>query len=86
MPIRAKPANRSTWTSMSAWTRVMMAPTVRQAIRNSSVTADLEHWTASQAQVSSKARVWPAPWRAQGTWATTIPWVRQWTRGASASR
>lgn len=34
---------------MSAQTRVMIAPTVRQAIRISSVTAGLEPCTASQA-------------------------------------
>jgi hypothetical protein len=34
---------------MSAQTRVTIAPTVRQAIRISAVTAVLEHCTASQA-------------------------------------
>ena len=46
---------------MSAQTRVMIAPTVRQAIRISSVTAVFEHCVASQATVSSKSRVCPAP-------------------------
>ena len=32
-----------------------------------------EHCTANQATVSSKSRVWPALWRAQGTWATVGP-------------
>ena len=40
---------------------VMIEPTVRHAMRISSVTAVLEHCTASQATVSSKAQVWPAP-------------------------
>jgi hypothetical protein len=38
-----------------------------------------------QAPVSSKARVWPAPWRAQGNWITVGPCSEQFTRGASAS-
>lgn len=42
---------------MSACTRVMIAPTVRHATRNSSVTAVLEDRTASHATVSSKSRV-----------------------------
>jgi hypothetical protein len=42
---------------MSAWTRVMIDPTDRHAIRRSSVTAVLEHCTASHATVSSKSRV-----------------------------
>jgi hypothetical protein len=46
---------------MSAWTRVTIDPTVRHPTRISSVTADFEVRTASQATVSSKARVWPAP-------------------------
>jgi hypothetical protein len=33
----------------------MIAPTVRQAIRISSVIALLEHWVANQATCSSKA-------------------------------
>jgi hypothetical protein len=46
---------------MSAWTLVMIDPTVRHAIRISSVTAVLEHCTTNQATVSSKSRVWLAP-------------------------
>ncbi len=42
---------------MSTRTRVMIEPTVRHAIRISSVTAVLEHCTANQATVSSKCRV-----------------------------
>ena len=61
MPMRRSPARRSTVASTSAWTRVTIAPTVRQAMRISSVTAVFEHRTASQATVSSKAQVWPAP-------------------------
>jgi hypothetical protein len=71
---------------VSSATRVSIRPTVRQATRSSSATATLEVWTASHAAVSSNARVKPAPWRAQGTAATTTPWRRQVTRGASASR
>ena len=52
----------------------------------SSETADFGVWVTSQATWSSKARVWPAPWRAQGTWATVGPWVGQSTRGELASR
>jgi hypothetical protein len=44
---------------MSAQTRVRIAPTVRQAMRISSLTADFEQVTASQATVSSKSRVCP---------------------------
>ncbi len=51
----------------------MIDPTVRQAMRISSVTAVFEHCTASQATVSSKARVWPAPCRAHGTRITVGP-------------
>ena len=59
--------------SMSLWTRVKIAPTVRQAIRINSVTADFEHFTANHATVSSNSRVCPAPWRAHGAWATVGP-------------
>ena len=71
---------------MSAQTRVMIEPTVRHAIRINSVIARLEHWVASQATWSSKARVCPAPCRAHGTWRTVGPWTAQSTRGESASR
>lgn len=84
--MRRRSARRSTWASMSADTLVTIAPTLRQATRISSTTALFEHCTASQATVSSKARVCPAPWRAQGTWVTVTPWTGQFTRGASASR
>ena len=84
MPIRRSPARRSTAASTSADTRVTTAPTVRQATRISSVTAVFEHCTASQATVSSNARVCPAPCRAHGTAATTTPCSGQRTRGASA--
>ena len=57
MPIRRRPANRSPRASTSAQTRVMIAPTVRQAMRISSVTADLEHCVASQATCSSNTTV-----------------------------
>ena len=53
-PQPGQPVDRA---SMSAETRVMIAPTVRHATRISSVTAVLEHCTASQATVSSKSRV-----------------------------
>jgi hypothetical protein len=61
MPIRRRLAKRSTCPSISAHTRVTIRPTLRQATRSSSVTAVLEQATASQATVSSKSRVWPAP-------------------------
>ena len=57
MPIRRNPAKRSRLASASATTRVTMRPTVAQATRSSSPTACLEVWTASQAAVSSNARV-----------------------------
>ena len=86
MPIRRSPAKRSRLASASATTRVTMRPTVAQATPSSSPTACLEVWTASQAAVSSNARVWPAPWRAQGTAATTTLCSGQQTLGALASR
>jgi len=46
--------------SVSAHTRATIDPTVRQAIRINSHTAVFEHATASQATVSSKAKVCPA--------------------------
>jgi len=60
MPIRRSPAKRSRLASASATTRVTMRPTVAQATPSSSPTACLEVWTASQAAVSSNARVCPA--------------------------
>jgi hypothetical protein len=42
-------------------------------MRISSVTALFEHCVTSQATVSSKASVCPAPCRAHGTCATTTP-------------
>lgn len=69
-----RPYSRSTWQAMSATTRAMMAPTVRQVICSSLVTAVLEHWVASHATVSSNARVCREPCRGQGTAATvTVP-------------
>ena len=55
IPTRRRFANRSCSFSVSAHTRATIAPTVRQATRISSVTADFEHCTANQATVSSKA-------------------------------
>jgi len=60
MPIRRSPASRSVPAVKSASTRVMIDPTVRQAMRSSSQTADLLVTTAIQATVSSKSRVCPA--------------------------
>jgi hypothetical protein len=76
MPIRRKFANRSMLFSVSAHTLATIAPTVRQAIRINSHTAVFEHATASQATVSSKARVCPARWRAHGTATTRRPMDR----------
>ena len=84
--MRCRPANASTPAAVSAHTRVMMAPTVRQAIRISSVIARFEHWVANQATCWSNEWVCPAPCRAQGTCRTVGPWAAQLTRGASASR
>ena len=86
MPIRFSPPNRSCSFSTSAQTRVMIAPTVRHAIRINSVTAVFEHWVASHATCSSNTVVCPAACRAQGTARTVGPCSRQFTRGASASR
>ena len=86
MPMRRSPANRSMRFSVSAQTRATIAPTVRQAIRINSHTAVFEHATASQATVSSNARVCPAWWRAHGTATTVGPCSGQHTRGASASK
>ena len=85
MPMRRSPSRRSPRASTSAQTQAMTAPTVRQAMRINGVTAVFEHWVTSQATVWSKANVCPAPWRAQGTCATTTPCSAQRTRGASAS-
>lgn len=86
MPIRVSPANRSPRASTSAQTRVMIAPTVRHAMRINCVTAVFEHCVTSHATVWSKASVCPAPCRAHGTYATTTPCSPHRTRGASASR
>ena len=57
MPIRRRFANRSVVASASAsaTTRVTIDPTVRQAIRSRSRTADFEQSVTSHAAVSSKA-------------------------------
>src|SRR5664280_1270966 len=86
MPIRRRFANRSVVASASATTRVTIDPTVRQAIRSRSRTADFEQCVTSHAAVSSKAQVWPAPCLAHGTCAAMTPCSGQLTRGASASR
>src|SRR5436190_24382324 len=54
--MRRRSAKRSVAAWASATTRVMIAPTVRQATRSSCPTADLEVWVASQAAVSSEAK------------------------------
>ena len=48
-PDPRRPANASIPAAVSAHTRVMIDPTVRQAIRINSVIALLEHWVANQA-------------------------------------
>lgn len=60
MPIRFRPANGSRVLAVSFQTRSMIAPTVRHAMRISSVAALLEHLVASQATCWSKSRVWSA--------------------------
>jgi hypothetical protein len=67
-------------------TRSTIAVTDRHATRNNSETADPDMRAASQAHVSSNANVNRLPARAHGTPATAIPWARQRTLGASASR
>jgi hypothetical protein len=86
MPIRRSWAKRSRLASASATTRVTIRPTVAQATPQQLTDRLLEVWTASQAAVSSNAWVCPAPWRAQGTPATTTPCSGQQTLGAPASR
>jgi len=58
-------------TQPSSRTRAMIALTLRQAIRRSSATVEFGAWVTSQAQILSKSRVWSAPCRAHGIWATT---------------
>lgn len=70
----------------SATTRLTIAATVRQAIRNSTVNTLSAAWAASHAQVSSNSQVCLAPGRAHGTCATTTPCSGQRTRGTGASR
>jgi hypothetical protein len=57
MPIRVRFANGSKVLAVSFQTRSMMEPTVRQAMRISTVTAALEHWVASQETCWSKSLV-----------------------------
>ena len=86
MPIRRRSSRGSaTRARRSATTRVRIPPTPRQETRSRRQIALFEVWVASQAAWSSKWRVCQAPWRAQGTLATTTPWRAQLTRGASAS-
>ena len=70
----------------SATTLVTIAATVRQAIRNSTVSTLSAVWAASHAQVSSNSQVCLAPGRAHGTCATTTPCSSHATRGAGACR
>ena len=86
MPMRRSPSKGSWAARPSATTRAMIEPTVRQAMRISSETAVFGVWVTSQAAWSSNSRVWPAPWRAHGTWATMGPCSGHDTLGASDSR
>jgi hypothetical protein len=86
IPILVSPSRRSRPRETSSTTRLMILPTVCQPTRMSWLQALWEHWVASQATWSSKARMKSLPCRAQGTWATTTPCSRQRTRGAAASR
>ena len=61
--------------------QLMIEPTVGQAMRINRLTLVLEVVVASQATVSSNARVCPASWRAQGTATTTTPCCAQRIRG-----
>lgn len=54
MPMRRSLASRPCWASTSSHTRVMIAPTVRHAMRISSITVDLAEWVANHATVWSK--------------------------------
>jgi hypothetical protein len=57
MPMRASPSSRFPSLSTSAQTRVMIDPTVRQAMRINCVTAVFEHCLTNQATAWSKASV-----------------------------
>src|ERR1700691_3197618 len=63
----------------------MIRPTVYHDTRISSQTALLQQPVARHATCCSNSRVTHEPCRAHGTRATTTPWRRQDTRGASAS-
>jgi len=82
MPIRRSPSNGSDRAWASATTRATIDPTVRQAMRSSSSTAEREQCAASQAQWSSKAVVWRARCLAHGKATTVTPCSGQRTRGA----
>jgi len=58
MPMRRTLANRSSpRASTSAITRVMIDPTVAQAMRISHANVDLAQWRANHATVASKSRL-----------------------------
>ena len=86
IPIRVSPSSGSPCrTRSSATTRSMIRPTVYQLIRISSHTAVFEQCVASHATCCSNALLKRLPCRAHATRATTTPWRRHSTRGASAS-
>ena len=80
-----QPGQRPVPAAASAATRVMMCPMVRHPVRISSQMVALEAAHASQAMVSSDARVCRAPCRAHGTAATVTLCPGQDTRGAAPS-
>ncbi len=86
MPIRRRPSRGPLRACASATTRVTIAPTLRQAMRISSSTAERLACFASHATWSSNIKLWRARCLAQGKDTTTIPCSGQRTRGASASR
>lgn len=81
LPMRVRFSNGSNFAAVSFNARSMIDPTVRQAMRISLVTANLEVWVASQEICCSKILVRPAWWRVQGTAATVTPCSGQRTRG-----
>lgn len=66
---RVRLAKGSVSSCASATTRLAIEPTVHQAIRRSSSTADFEVCVASQASWSSKLPVWPESVTKRGSYA-----------------
>ena len=83
--MRRSPSSPSSPARMSAATRVTIEPMVRHEQRSNRDAALADISTAHHAASCSKARVWRAPGRAQGTPATTTPCWAHDTRGTWAA-